>query len=85
MKKQNLFELTLEQLTQKEKTLKQGLGIYIGILSVIAIALLLLFILKSFTIIPSLVAVFAALLAILSVHQKNMKDIKAEIETRQNS
>ena len=85
MKKQNLFELTLEQLTQKEKTLKQGLGIYIGILSVMVIALLLLFILKSFTIIPSLVAVFAALLAILSVHQKNMKDIKAEIETRQNS
>ena len=59
MATKNLSELSTTELTKTEKTLKQILGAYAGILIAFAIALILLFIQKQYTVaLPLLVVIF---------------------------
>lgn len=82
MKKQDLTLLDSKELTQKEKTLKKGLGVFIGVLTVLAVAILILFVRKQFSMVAPLVAVLLGLLSILLVNRKTLADIKKELETR---
>ena len=82
MKNKNLSELSIAELNAKEKSLKTVLGAFMGILSVFVIALILLFMLKQYTVALPLVAVFFSLSSILFISKKQLKDIKTEIEAR---
>ncbi len=84
MKSKNLLELTPTELTEKEKTLKKVLGASLGILSVLALAIILLFIQKQYTVGWPLLMVLFSLSSILFINKKELNDIKIELETRNN-
>ena len=49
MESKNLSELSVTELMEKEKTSKTVLGAFIGILSILAVAIIALFVLKQYT------------------------------------
>ena len=65
MKPVNLSELSNEELIKKEKTLKTILGAYIGILSIFAFTIMLLFVQKQYTVALPLLAVLLSLSSIM--------------------
>jgi hypothetical protein len=84
MKSENLSDLSPAELMKKEKTLKTVLGAYIGILSVFAVTLILLFTQKQYTVaFPLLVVLFSSSL-IMFISKKQLSDIKTELEKRSN-
>lgn len=85
MKTKNLSEMSVAELISKEKTLKAVLGAFIGILSVFAVVLILLFIQKQYTVALPLMVVLFSLSSILFMNKKQLTDIKAELERRENS
>jgi cobalamin biosynthesis protein CobD/CbiB len=82
MKSKNLSELSIAELTAKEKTLKIVTGAFMGIMSVFGVMLVLLFVQKQLTIAIPLVAVFFSLMAVLFVNKKELTNIKTELEAR---
>lgn len=85
MATKNLSELSVSELTEKEKAMKIMLGAFIGILSVFAIALIFLFIQKQNTIALPLLVVFFSSSYTMLISKKQLSDIKAELETRNNN
>ncbi|MBL7816613.1 MAG: hypothetical protein JNL70_16450 [Saprospiraceae bacterium] len=82
MRNKNLSELSLTELNGKEKTMKTVLGAYIGILSVLAVMIILLFVQKQYTIaLPLLVVLFSSSIIVFT-SKKQLNDVKKEIETR---
>jgi cobalamin biosynthesis protein CobD/CbiB len=82
MKPRNLSELSVIELTSKAKSLKMVLGAFAGILSVLAVFIILLFFQKQHSIALPLLVVLFSLSSILFISKKQLNDIKAEIETR---
>jgi hypothetical protein len=82
MKKQNLSDLDVPTLKQKEKTLTMILAAFLGILTVMAVFIIFLFIQKQNTIALPLVAVFFSLIAVLVSSRSELNAIKTEIESR---
>ena len=82
MKSKNLSELTTTELTAKEKTLKIVTGAFMGIMSVFALALILLFIQKQYTVALPLLAVLLSLSTILFTSKKELDNIKTELQAR---
>ncbi len=82
MATKNLSELSTTELTKTEKTLKQILGAYAGILIAFAIALILLFIRKQNSVAFPLSIVFFSSLMIMWMSKKQLSNIRAELETR---
>jgi cadmium resistance protein CadD (predicted permease) len=85
MKSKNLSELSTTELIAKEKTLKILLGAFGGILSVLALMLILLFIQKQYTIALPLLAVLFSLSTVWFTNKKELSDIKTELENRNNN
>ena len=85
MKSKNLSELSVTELMKKEKMLKKVTGAFMGILSVFALALILLFIQKQYTVALPLLVVLFSLSSILFINIKELNDIKTELETRGDS
>jgi type IV secretory pathway VirB3-like protein len=84
MKNENLSDLNPTELMKKEKTLKMVLGAYMGILSFLAVGIILLFIQKQNTIaLPLLVVLFSSS-SIMFMSKKQLNDIKAELGKRGN-
>ena len=82
MKNKNLSDLSPTELMKKEITLKKVLGAFMGILSVFALAIILLFIQKQYTIALPLLVVLFSLSSILFISKKELNDIKTELKTR---
>jgi CDP-diglyceride synthetase len=84
MKSENLSDLSPTELMKKGKTLKTLLGAYMGILSVLAVAIILLFVQKQYTIaLPLLVVLFSSS-SIMFMSKKQLSDIKAELGKKGN-
>ena len=82
MKSKDLSELSVKKLMQKKITLKTILGAFIGILSLLAVGIILLFVQKQYTVaLPLLVVLFSSS-SILFINKKQLNDIKTELETR---
>lgn len=79
MKEQKLTELNTEELKQNEKTLKIILIIFIGVLAFLIALIVYIIIKKGMT---PLIAVPIALLPVLFVSYKKLRDIKSEIKSR---
>lgn len=82
MKSKDLSELTVAELTAKGKTLKTVLGAYIGILSIFAVTLIILFVQKQHTVALPLLVVLLSSSSIMFINRKQLNDIKAELEKR---
>ncbi len=79
MKQNKLTELSIEDLKQKEQTLKIVLGMFVGVL-IILVGVLIFIIVKNG--ITPLIAVPIALIPVLLYSKKNLDAIKTEIESR---
>jgi cobalamin biosynthesis protein CobD/CbiB len=85
METKNLSELSVSELTAKEKTLKIVLGAFMGILSVFAFLLILLFTQKMYTIAFPLLVVLFSTSTVWFINKKELSDIKTELENRNNN
>ena len=85
MESKNLSEMSVAELISKEKTLKTVLGAFMGILSVFALMIILLFIQKQYTVALPLLVVLFSLSSVLFMSKKQLSDIKAELEKREKS
>ncbi len=85
MEKKNFSDLSPTELVEKEKALKKVLGAFMGILSVLVLAIILLFVQKQYTVALPLLAVLFSLSTILFISKKQLNDIKTELETRNNN
>jgi L-cystine uptake protein TcyP (sodium:dicarboxylate symporter family) len=85
MATKKLSELSTTELTKTQKTLKQILGAYAGILIIFAIALILLFIRKQNTVAFPLSIVFFSSIIIMFISKKQLNDIKTELEKRSDN
>ena len=85
MKSKPLSESSVAELMEKEKTLKTVLGAFMGILSVFALALILLFIQKQYTVALPLLVVLFSLSSIVFINKKEFSDTRAELEKRNNN
>ncbi len=85
MKSKDLSELTVTELTDKAKSLKTVLGAFIGILSVLAVGIILLFVQKQYTVALPLLAVLFSSSTIVFINKKELSNIKAELEKRNNN
>ncbi len=85
MESKNLSELSVTELMEKEKTSKTVLGAFIGILSILAVAIIALFVLKQYTVAFPLLVVLFSSSSILFISKKQMNDIKIELEKRNNN
>jgi hypothetical protein len=84
MKSENLSDLSPAELMKKGKTLKMVLGANVGILSVLAVFVILLFVQKQNTIALPLLVVLFSLSSIVFTLKKQLDDIKAELEKKGN-
>ena len=84
MKSVNLSELSEQELMKKEKALKTDLGVFIGILSVLGLAIIFLFVQGQFSVALPLLVVLFSMISILFMSKKELDDIKSEIEKRNN-
>ena len=84
MEKKNLSDLDVAELMKKKVSLKTILGAFMGILTVFALMLILLFVQKQYTVaLPLTVVLFSSLL-IFFINKKQLGDVKAELEKREN-
>ena len=82
IKQQDLSKLNIDELKQKEKTLKTSLGIFIGLLIVMAVTVLFMYLkLKNTTITPFVL--MASMIGLLLFNKKNLSDVQAEIKRRE--
>ena len=84
MKSVNLSELSEQELIKKEKTLKTALGALLGILSLLALAIIFLFVQGQFSVALPLLVVLFSMVSILFMSKKELDDIKTELEKRNN-
>ena len=82
MKSKNLSDLSPTELMKKKITLKTVLGALMGILSVLALAIILLFIQKQYSVAIPLLAVLFSLSSILFINKKELNTIKTELKTK---
>ena len=85
MAAKNLSELSTTELTEKEKTLKKTFGAFMGLLSLLALMIILLFVQNQDTVALPLLAVLSSLSLVLLSTKKQISAIKAELETRNNN
>jgi hypothetical protein len=85
MKSKKKSDLSPTELMEKKKTLQKASAALMGILSVFALTLILLFVQKQYTVAIPLVAVLFSLSAILFTSKKQINDIRTELETRDNN
>jgi hypothetical protein len=86
MNSKNLSELSVSELTEKEKKIKVGTGFLGGILIISSILIIGLFIQKLYgTVCFVLIFCFFRPIYQLSVGKKQMSAIKIEIEKRNNN
>lgn len=85
MKSKPLSESSVAELMEKEKTSKAILGAFMSILSILAVAIIALFVQKQNTVaLPLLVVLFSSS-SILFINKKQLNDIKIELEKRNNN
>jgi hypothetical protein len=81
--KKPLSELTIDELMSKLKSLKMGAGIFVGVQIMLVASIVLIFFLKgSRLIITSLIALPIVMIPVLLSTRKSIKDIEAEIASR---
>ena len=85
MKSKDLSELSVKKLMQKKITLKTILGAFIGILSLLAVGIILLFVQKQYTVALPLLVVLFSLSSIVFINKKEFSDTRAELEKRNNN
>lgn len=74
----------MDELKLKEKTLKTSLGIFIGLLFVLAGAILFMFFkLKTTTVAVTPFVLMLSLIGLLFFNKKNLSDVQAEIQRRE--
>lgn len=82
MRQENLTELSIDELKQKEKILKIVLGLFIGVLILLIGVVIFLLINNGLT--PmTMIAVPIVLFPILLYEKKKLKDLRTEIKSRQ--
>ncbi len=84
MKSTNLSELSEQELIKKEKNLKPILGALTGILSLLALVIVLLFVQGQFSVALPLLVVLFSLVSILFMSKKELDDVKTELKKREN-
>jgi hypothetical protein len=82
MEKQPLSELSLEELTEKEKRLKNTVGAFTGLLSTLAVVVAVFFIQTRFGVAIPFAVVLFLLYASLKENKKNLADLSNEIAAR---
>ncbi len=85
MKSKDLSELSVKELMKKKITLKTILGAFIGILSLLAVGIILLFVQKQYTVALPLLVVLFSLSSIVFINKKEFSDTRAELEKRNNN
>ena len=83
MKSLNLSELSEQELIKKEKNLKTASGALIGIMSIFAIAVIVLFVQEQYTIALPLSSILFSLSLIMFKSKKQLSDIKTELEKKE--
>ena len=84
MKSLNLSELSEQELIKKEKNLKTASDALTGILSLLALAIILLFVQGQFSVALPLLVVLFSMVSILFMSKKELDDVKTELEKRNN-
>ncbi|MFT3679900.1 MAG: hypothetical protein QM791_06485 [Ferruginibacter sp.] len=85
MKQQDLTTLNLEELKQKEKTLKTSLGIFIGLSIVLVTALIFMYVKQKATAVAVAPFVsFIAMIALMIFNKKLLLDVQKEISKRES-
>lgn len=79
MKENKLVTLSMEELINKEKKLKQGLRVLVGAIAVLFVACLILTVMKGFQVFTVLPVAF---LPIVIASFTNLKEIQQEIKSR---
>lgn len=79
MKENKLVTLSVEELINKEKKLKQGLGVLIGAIAVLFVACIILTVMKGFQVFTVLPVAF---LPIVIASFTNLKEVQQEIKSR---
>ena len=85
MKSKPLSESSVAELMEKEKTLKTVLGAFMGILSILAVAIIALFVQKQNTVALPLLMVLFSSSSIMFINKKQLNHIKTELEKRNNN
>ena len=82
MKSLNLSELSEQELIKREKNLKTAFSALIGIMSIFAIAVIVLFVQEQYTIALPLSSILFSLSLIMFKSKKQLSDIKSELEKK---
>ncbi len=84
MESKNLSERSITELAEKKISLKKILGAFMGILSVFAIMIILLFIQKQYTVALPLLVVLFSLSSVLFFSKKHLSDVETEMGKREH-
>ncbi len=84
MEKKNLSDLDIAELMKKKVSLKTILGAFMGILLVFTLMLILLFVQKQYTVALPLTVVLLSSSTIFFINKKQLGDVNAELEKREN-